>query len=79
MNCKSVIHEISDYIDAALEPEVKKELEQHMKHCKDCKMVVDQTKRTVDVFCDSEPIELPIDVKTRLHEALRRKISEKRQ
>jgi anti-sigma factor RsiW len=79
LNCKSVIREISDYIDAALEPEVKKELEQHMKHCKDCKMVVDQTKRTVDVFCDSEPIELPIDVKTRLHEALRRKISEKRQ
>jgi len=78
LNCKGVIREISDYIDAALEPEVKKELEQHMEHCKDCKMVVDQTKRTVDVFCDSEPIELPIDVKTRLHEALRRKISEKR-
>jgi hypothetical protein len=50
-----------------------------MEHCEDCKMVVDQTKQTVDVFCDSEPIELPIDVKTRLHEALRRKISEKRQ
>jgi len=78
LNCKSVIREISDYIDGALEPEVKQELEQHMEHCEDCKMVVDQTKQTVDVFCDSEPIELPIDVKTRLHEALRRKISEKR-
>jgi hypothetical protein len=40
---------------------------------------VDQTKLTVDVFCDSEPVELPSDVRSRLHEALRRKISEKRQ
>ncbi len=77
MNCKGVIREISDYIDGALEPAVKLELERHLGHCEDCKMVVDQTKLTVDVFCDSEPVELPADVKSRLHEALRRKISEK--
>ena len=40
---------------------------------------MDQTKLTVDVFCDSEPVELPGDVKIRLHEALRRKLSEKPQ
>jgi anti-sigma factor RsiW len=77
LNCKGVIREISDYIDGALEPAVKLELERHLGHCEDCKMVVDQTKLTVDVFCDSEPVELPADVKSRLHEALRRKISEK--
>lgn len=79
MNCKSVIREISDYIDGALEPAVKQELERHLEHCEDCKVVVDQTKVTVDVFCDSEPVELPTDVKSRLHEALRRKLSEKTQ
>ncbi len=79
MNCKSVIREISDFIDGALEPAEKQELEQHLGHCEDCKMVVDQTKLTVDVFCDSEPIELPSDVRSRLHEALRRKLSERRQ
>ena len=79
MNCKGVIHEISNYIDGALEPAEKQELERHLEHCEDCKIVVDQTKLTVDVFCDSEAVELPGDVRSRLHEALRRKISEKRQ
>lgn len=77
MNCEGVIREISDYIDGALEPAAKLELERHLEHCEDCKVVVDQTKLTVEVFCDSEPVELPVDVKSRLHEALRRKISEK--
>jgi anti-sigma factor RsiW len=76
LNCKAVIREISSYIDGALEPTEKQELEQHLEHCEDCKIVVDQTKLTVDIFCDSEPLELPVDVKTRLHEALRRNISE---
>jgi anti-sigma factor RsiW len=77
LNCKGVIREISNYIDGALEPADKQELERHLAHCEDCKMVVDQTKLTVDVFCDSEPVELSADVKSRLHQALRRKISEK--
>ena len=77
MNCEGVIREISDYIDGALEPAAKLELERHLEHCEDCKVVVDQAKLTVEVFCDSEPVELPVDVKSRLHEALRRKIREK--
>jgi anti-sigma factor RsiW len=76
LNCKGVIREISNYIDGELEPAVMQELEQHLGHCGDCKMVVDQTKLTVDIFCDSKPVELPAGVKSRLHEALRRKISE---
>ena len=76
MNCKSVIREISDYIDGELELPVKQELERHLEHCEDCKMVVDQTRLTVEVFCDAKPVELPGDVKSRLHEALRRKLKE---
>ena len=37
-------------------------------------MVVVQTKLTVEIFCDSQPVDLPQDVRTRLHEALQRKI-----
>jgi anti-sigma factor RsiW len=77
LNCKGVVREISNYLDGELAPSLKQELEHHLGHCEDCKMVVDQTKLTVDIFCDSGPVELPIDVKSRLHEALRRKFSEK--
>ena len=77
MNCNSVIRELSNYIDGELEPAVRQELEQHLEHCEECKIVVDQTKLTVEIFCDSELVELPSDVKSRLHEALRRKIGAK--
>ncbi len=77
MNCKGVILEISNYVDGELDLLVKQELERHLGECVDCKMVVDQTKLTVEVFCDSMPVELPADVKARLHDALRRKLHEK--
>ncbi len=77
MNCEGVIREISNYIDGELDLSAKQELESHLEHCEECKMVVDQTKLTVDVFCDSQPVELPEDVKSRLHDALRRKLHEK--
>ena len=77
MNCKSVIREISDYIDGELELSARQELERHLEDCEDCKVVVDQTRLTVEIFCDSKPVELPADVKTRLHDALRRKLHAK--
>jgi len=74
LNCKGVIREISNYIDGELEPSVKEELERHLAHCEDCTMIVDQTKKTVEIFCDAQPVELPSDVRSRLHSALRKKI-----
>lgn len=74
MNCKGVIRKLSGYLDGELEVALKEELERHLEDCEDCCMIVDQTKKTIQIFCDSEPVELPSDVRSRLHEALRRKI-----
>jgi anti-sigma factor RsiW len=77
LNCRGVILEVSNYLDGELELSVRQELERHLEHCGECKMVVDQTRMTVNVFCDSKPVELPADVKSRLHDALRHKLKEK--
>jgi anti-sigma factor RsiW len=77
LNCKGVIREISNYIDGELELPAKQELERHLEHCGECNLVVNQTRLTVEIFCDSKPIELPGEVKSRLHDALRRKLSER--
>ena len=75
MNCKGVIRELSNYIDGDLDPVVKQELERHLEHCEDCTMIVDQTKKSVEILCDSRPVELPSEVRSRLHTALRKKLS----
>jgi anti-sigma factor RsiW len=76
LNCEDIIHELSDFIDGELDAASRQELESHLKECSDCKLVVDQTKKTIEIFCDSEPIELPGEVRNRLHETLRRKLKQ---
>ena len=78
MNCDGVIREISNYIDGDLDAAMKQELERHLDHCQECALVVNQTKMTVEIFCDSQPVELPTEVRSRLHEALQRKLREPR-
>jgi anti-sigma factor RsiW len=75
LNCKGVIREISNYIDGELAIDVKHELEHHLSHCGDCAMVVDQTKKSIEILCDSEPIPLPAELSFRLHAALRQKLA----
>ena len=77
MNCKGVIRELSNYIDGDLDPVVTKELERHLDHCEDCRMVVHQTRKTIEIFCGSEPVPLPEDVRSKLHAAIREKQKQK--
>jgi len=77
LNCKGVIRELSNYIDGDLDPVLKKELERHLEHCEDCTMIVDQTKKSIEILCDSEPVKLPADVRSRLHSSVRQKLGQK--
>lgn len=70
MNCKKVIVEISSYLDGILDSSTKSELELHLSHCTDCRLVVDTCRKTIQIFCNSEPVPLPEDVRSRLHSAL---------
>jgi hypothetical protein len=79
LNCKEVIRKLSDFIDGDVDATLKQEVESHMHGCKDCQLAIDQTKKTIEIFCDSELVALPGDVRNRLHEAVRRKLSEARQ
>lgn len=79
MNCQDIINELSNFIDGELDGAMKLDLERHLEDCHECKMIVDQTKKTIEIFCDCQPIELPGDVRNRLHEALRRRLGQARQ
>jgi len=74
LNCKGLIQELTDYLDEALDPLSRAELEQHLGKCKKCRIVVDTTRKTIDIFCNAEPAPLPVDVRTRLHEALAKRL-----
>jgi predicted anti-sigma-YlaC factor YlaD len=70
VNCKSIVKELSNYLEEALEPSLKSSIEKHLENCEDCRIVVDTTKKTVQIFCNSEPAPLPEDTRQRLRDAL---------
>ena len=69
-NCKKMILELTSYLDGSIDANMRLDLEQHLSRCRNCRVVVDTTRKTIQIFCDSEPVPLPNDVRERLHSAL---------
>jgi anti-sigma factor RsiW len=78
LNCNGAIRRVSSYIDGELEATVVEEIELHLKQCRDCAILVQQTRLTVRLYYDSDLVDFPVEVEARLHETLRRKIREER-
>lgn len=70
-NCKELLGSLSSYIDGDLSPELCEELEKHLAGCTDCQVVLNTTKRTIDlVHSPIEKPDLPEDVRERLFKRL---------
>ena len=69
--CESLLDSLSEYIDGGLSPELCQELEQHLAGCENCRVVLNTTRRTIDLV--HSPIEkphIPADVRERLFKRL---------
>ena len=75
MNCRGLIQEISAYLDGELGPELLADIEIHLERCKDCRLIVDTTRKTIEIYYSSQPLPLPTDVRERLHQALKKRLS----
>jgi anti-sigma factor (TIGR02949 family) len=70
-NCKAMLGSLSEYIDGELPPELCQEIEQHLAGCDNCRIVLNTTKRTIDlVQMPVEQEEVPDDVRERLFKRL---------
>jgi anti-sigma factor RsiW len=74
VKCRTVILELSNYLDAELDAATRAEIERHLAACEDCRIVVDTTRKTIEIFCGAEPLPLSEDVRDRLHSALAQRL-----
>ena len=73
VNCEELLKQLNDYVDGAVDPAICEEFEKHMRGCNPCQVVVDNIRKTITIYKEGVPHELPIAFRKRLHEALRQK------
>lgn len=79
VTCKQFLQELNDYLDESVGPDIRRELEAHVTECPNCWVIVDTTKKTLEVYKGMQPQPVPDHIKSRLMLALEKKMRSKRQ
>lgn len=66
---------IDDSVAAA---ETRAEIEQHLRKCEHCEVVLNTTRKTIEIYRSHQIYELPYEVNERLHEAIMARCKTKR-
>jgi hypothetical protein len=77
LTCKQFLQELNDFLDETTDRDMKLRLQAHVNECPNCFVIVDTTRRTMEVYKGMEPQAIPENVKTRLWAALEKKMAAK--
>jgi len=77
LTCKEFLQELNDYLDETVDVEIRHKIEVHITECPNCFVILDTTKKTIQVYKGVQPQALPADVQERLLKALERKVAAK--
>jgi anti-sigma factor RsiW len=70
VNCTDFLAKLTDFFDGNIEPDLLAEVKQHLGSCHHCEVVVDTTRKTIEVYRGAEIYEFPSDVSDRLRAAI---------
>ena len=73
MKCAELLAALNEYVDGTVDPAICEEFEKHMAGCSPCQVVVDNIRKTITLFKEGKPYELPADFRQRLHSALKQR------
>lgn len=75
LTCKEFMQELTDYLDEAVDIELRRRIEMHITECPNCFVILDTTRKTIQVYKGMQPQVLPEEVQARLLKAVERKIA----
>ena len=73
MTCTEFLTILDDVIDESIAVETRTEIELHLRKCGHCEVVLNTTRKTIEIFQCHEVYELPTEVSERLHSAIMEK------
>ena len=71
MKCEDLLAMLSEYVDGSVDPAICEEFEKHMAGCNPCQVVVDNIRKTITLYKEGKPCELPALFRDKLHQTLR--------
>ena len=77
LTCKDFLSELSDYLDETIDATLRTKLERHITECPNCWVIADTTRKTIQIYKGMEPYPIPVDVESRLMQALEKKMAAK--
>ena len=76
MKCAELLAMLNEYVDGTVDPTICEEFEKHMAACNPCQVVVDNIRKTITLYKEGKPYELPTRFRQDLHAALRQRWKE---
>jgi anti-sigma factor RsiW len=73
VKCKDFLNELTDYLDDTLSESTRAELDDHLHWCHECHVLLNTTKKTIEIYRDNQIYELPENLRSRLHQAIMNK------
>ena len=71
MKCEQLLAVLNEYVDGTVDPDLCEEFEKHMAGCHPCQVVVDNIRKTITLYREGQPYDLPLAFRERLHATLR--------
>ena len=70
MRCSEFLALLDDLIDESVPAETRAEIQAHLGGCGHCEVVLNTTRKTIEIYRSHEIYELPEPLRERLHAAI---------
>ena len=77
MNCTDLLSQLGDYLDGQLSEELRAEVRSHTAGCEHCRVVLNTTHQTIEIYKGQELYEVSPELRERLHNAIMAKCIKK--
>ena len=59
ITCDEFMSDLGNYLEGETAAEVRRQIENHLAHCRTCQVIYDSTRKTVRLVTDSDSFDLP--------------------
>lgn len=71
MKCEELLNMLNEYVDGTADLAICEEFEKHLAGCNPCQVVIDNIRKTITLYKEGQPYELPVHFRDQLHHVLR--------